>query len=67
VIEWQQQNPGYDLYYPGSAAAQLGISESFFRSSVKHDAMAPVVMGPGMIACNTVALQNWWEGKNHHP
>jgi hypothetical protein len=32
---------GYDLYCPRSAAAQLGISESFFRASVKNDSAAP--------------------------
>ena len=66
VIEWQQQHPDYDLYCTGSAAAQLGISESFFRFSVKKDSAAPVIMGRGMIACNTVTLQDWWGAKNHH-
>jgi hypothetical protein len=66
LIEWQQKNPGYDLYFPRSAAVQLGISESFFRYSVKTDATAPVILGRGMIACNTLALQQWWDGKNHH-
>jgi len=65
-IGWKKQNPGYDLYYPRSAAAQLGISESFFRYSVKSDPAAPVIMGRGMIACNTPALQEWWDGKRHH-
>jgi len=23
-------------------------------------------MGRGMIACNTPALQQWWDGKNRH-
>jgi hypothetical protein len=27
---------------------------------------APVIMGRGMIACNTPALQEWWDAKNHH-
>jgi hypothetical protein len=31
TIEWQQQQPGFDLYFPQSAAAQLGISEPFSR------------------------------------
>ena len=66
MIEWQQLNPGRDLYYPRSAAAQLRISESFFRSSVKNDPTAPVIIGRGMIACNTPALQQWWDGKSHH-
>jgi hypothetical protein len=65
-IEWQQQHPGYDLYEPNSAACQLGISVSFFRDSVRNDASAPVVMGRGQIACNTPALQSWWDGKTHH-
>lgn len=66
MIGWMQQNSGYDLYNPRSAAAQLGISESFFQSSVRADSAAPVIVGRGMIACNTVALQKWWDGKNHH-
>lgn len=66
MIEWQMQYPGYDLYDPRSAAAQLGISNSFFRYSVRTDSSAPVVMGRGRIACNTTALQGWWDGKNHH-
>jgi hypothetical protein len=65
-IGWQQDHPGYDLYYPSSAAAQLGISESFFRESVKNDPSAPVIIGRGMVACNTPALQGWWDGKRHH-
>jgi hypothetical protein len=65
MIEWMQQNSGYDLYYPRSAAAQLGISESFFKYSVKNDPTAPVIMGRGMIACNMSALQSWWDGKRH--
>jgi len=36
-IEWQKKHPGYDLYFPRSGAAQLGISVSFFRESVKAD------------------------------
>jgi len=55
-----------DSYYPRSAAAQLGISVSFFRESVKKDPKAPVLVGRGMIACNTPALQEWWDGKMHH-
>jgi len=66
IIEWQQQFPGYDLYFPGSAAAQLGISESFLRYSVRTDSAAPVILGRGRIACNTVALQEWWNRKDHH-
>jgi len=65
-IGWQQEYPGCDLYDPRSAAAQLGISLSFFRESVKKDPKAPVIVGRGMIACNTPALQEWWDGKNHH-
>jgi hypothetical protein len=37
------EHPGYDLYFPGSAAAQLGISLSFFRESVKKDPKAPLI------------------------
>jgi hypothetical protein len=33
--------------------AQLGISESFFRESVKKDPEAPVIVERGVIACNT--------------
>jgi len=60
------EHPGYDLYFPKSAAAHLGISQSFFRESVKNDPEAPVIMGHGVIACNTCALQQWWNGKRHH-
>jgi hypothetical protein len=65
-IEWQQEHPGYDLYDPRSAACQLGISVSFLKDSVRNDSSAPVIMGRGMIACNTPALQEWWDGKKHH-
>jgi hypothetical protein len=65
-IEWRQQNPGYDLYEPKSAACQLKISVSYLRDSVTNDSSAPVMMRWGMIACNTPALQEWWNGKNHH-
>lgn len=65
-IEWQKKHPGYDLYFPRSGAAQLGISVSFFRESVKADSSAPVIWGRGMIACNTETLQSWWDGKKHH-
>jgi hypothetical protein len=64
-VEWQQVNSGYDLYEPKSGAAQLGISVSFLRYSVKHDPSAPVIMGRGMIACDTAGLQEWWDGKHH--
>jgi len=65
-IEWEMQYPGYDLYFPKSAATQLGISVSFLRDSVRSDSSAPVMWGRGMIACNTPALQEWWDGKKHH-
>jgi hypothetical protein len=64
-IGWQQKHPGYDLYFPSSAAAQLHITQSFFRESVRKDPAAPVIWGHGMIACNTPALQEWWDGKKH--
>ena len=44
-IEWKQENPGYGLYEPRSAACQLGISLSYFRYSVRNDATTPVVAG----------------------
>ena len=65
-LGWQMEHPGYDLYFPSSAAAQLGISVSFFRESVRKDSKAPVVGERGMIACNTPALQEWWNRKKHH-
>jgi hypothetical protein len=37
-----------------------------FRESVKKDSKLPVIMGRGMIACKTPALQEWWDGKRHH-
>jgi hypothetical protein len=33
---------------------------------VKKDPKAPVIMGRGMIACNTPLLQQYWDGKRHH-
>jgi hypothetical protein len=65
-IEWQQENPGYDLYEPRSAACQLGISVSFLNDSIREDPSAPVITGRGLIACNTPTLQSWWDGKKHH-
>jgi hypothetical protein len=65
-IGWQMEHPGYDLYFPSSAAVQLRISVSFLRESVKKDLEAPVIWGRGMIACNTETLQRWWDGKKHH-
>ena len=65
-VGWQMEHPGYDLYFPSSAAAQLGISASFFRESVRKNPEEPVIMGLGMIACNTPELQEWWDAKNHH-
>jgi hypothetical protein len=64
-IEWRQANPGSDLYEPSSAACQLNISVSFLKYSVRNDPLAPMIMGRGMIACNTPALQ-WWNRKKHH-
>jgi len=65
-IEWQQQHPGYDLYEPRSAACQLNISVSYLQYSVRNDPSAPVILGRGRVACNTPALQSWWDGKSHH-
>jgi hypothetical protein len=65
-IEWQKQNPGYDLYEPRSAACQLGITVSHLNHMIRKDRSAPVIMGRGMIACNTPDLQDWWDGKTHH-
>jgi hypothetical protein len=55
-IEWRQQNPGYDLYEPKSAACQLKTSVSYLNFSVRNDPAVPVIMRWGMIACNTPAL-----------
>jgi hypothetical protein len=55
----------YDLYEPNGAACQLKISVSFLKDSVRNDPSAPVIMGWGVIACNTPAFQEWWDGKNH--
>jgi hypothetical protein len=65
-IECRNENPGYDLYEPRSAACQFGISVSFLRYNMKHDPAAQIVSGRGVIACNTPALQEWWDGKSHH-
>jgi putative SOS response-associated peptidase YedK len=59
-------HPGYDLYEPKSAACQLNISVSFLKDSVKNDPSGPVIMGWGLIARNTPALQVWWDRKRHH-
>ena len=65
-IEWRQEHPGYDLYEPKSAACQLRISVSFLNHSIRTDSSAPVIVGRGLLACNTPALQSWWDGKRHH-
>ena len=65
-IEWRQEHPGYDLYEPKSAACQLGISVNFLNHSIRTDSSAPVIVGRGLLACNTPALQSWWDGKRHH-
>ena len=65
-IEWQQEHPGFDLYEPKSAACQLEISVKFLNYSVRHDPSAPVIIGRGVIACHTPALQRWWDSKKHH-
>jgi len=65
-IAWRQENPGYDLYEPKSAACQLKISVSYLKDSFRNDPSAPIKMRWGMIACNTQALQAWWDGKKHH-
>jgi hypothetical protein len=65
-IGWRQENLGYDLYDPKSAAYQLGTSVGNLKESVRSDSSAPVVLGRRLIACNTPALQSWWDGKNHH-
>jgi len=38
---------------PRSVAAQLHVSESCFRESVKNDSKVPVVHRAWVIACNT--------------
>ena len=43
---------------PGWSQAQR-TSVSFLRKRVKKDPKAPVIVGRGMIACNTPALQEW--------
>ena len=42
-IEWRQQDPGYDLYEPKSAACRLKTSVSYLNFSVRNDPAAPVV------------------------
>jgi hypothetical protein len=65
-IEWRQEHPGFDLYEVDSAASQLGIGVSHLKYSIRTDSSAPVLMEWGLIACNTPALQAWWDGKRHH-
>ena len=62
-IGWQQQNPGY-LYDP--LVFQPRTTTVTYGRTVKSDPSAPVIMGRGVIACNTPALQEWWDAKNHH-
>jgi hypothetical protein len=49
-----------------SRRARLAISVSFLKYCVRQDSSSPVIMGWGLIACNTLALQAWWDGKRHH-
>ncbi len=65
-IEWQQEHPDFDLYEPSSAACQLGISVNFSYALSEERLISASHHGRGKIACNTVALQMWWDGKNHH-
>ena len=44
-IGWQMEHPGYDLYFPRSGAAQLGISVSFFKESVRKRFFSAGYMG----------------------
>jgi hypothetical protein len=42
------------------------MSKPFVQGISEESSKAPVIVGRGMIACNTPALQKWWDGKNHH-
>jgi hypothetical protein len=55
-----------ESHYPAVRPLSPGISKSFFRERVKSDFSAPVIVGRGLIACNTLELQEWWDGKRHH-
>jgi hypothetical protein len=33
---------------------------------MKNDLKAPVIVERGVIACNTPALQKWWDSGKHH-
>jgi hypothetical protein len=57
------ENPGYDFCEKKSAAWQLGISVNYLNESIRSDSSAPVIMGRGVIAYTTLALQEWWDGK----
>src|SRR5215467_5717185 len=54
ALKWRQEHPGYDLYEPKSAACQLRISVSFLNHSIRTDSSAPVIVGRGLLACNTL-------------
>jgi hypothetical protein len=45
---------------------QLDISVSFLKDSIREDPSAPLIVGRGLIACNTPTLQSWWDGNRHH-
>lgn len=65
-LEFRQEHPGFDLYEPKSAACQLKISVNYLKRSLRDDPSAPVIVGRGLIACNTPALQQWWDSKKHY-
>jgi hypothetical protein len=45
TIEWQQQQPGFDLYFPQSAAAQLGSASRFLGISEARSGVARLLVG----------------------
>jgi hypothetical protein len=55
-----------EVFSAKSAACQLHISVSYLKYCIRPDSSAPVIMEWGMIACNTPALQAWWDSKKHH-
>ena len=45
-LGWQMEHPGYDLYFPSSAAAQLGISLELFQRISEKGPQSAADRGP---------------------
>ena len=64
-IEWRQSIR--DMISTSRKALLVSWNQrQFLKYSIRQDRSAPVIMSWGLIACNTPALQSWWDGKRHH-